>query len=99
MPFQSSLRYAVGHAPLLLHRPNTGSGPWLYLGGVAKFSWRHFKLTQMIADDVHLRRHQDRKIGNFLLQLLVPSDFDGSSRKTCKNDDDDDDDDDEQLQK
>ena len=39
----------------------------------------------MIAGDVHLRRHWDRKIGNFLLQLLVPSDFDGSGRKTYKN--------------
>ena len=46
----------------------------------------------MIAGDVHLRCHQDRKIGNVPLQLLVPSDFDGSGQKTCKNDDDDDDD-------
>ena len=37
-----------------------------------------------------MRRHQDRKIGFFLLQLLLPSDFDRSSRKTCKNDVDDD---------
>ena len=40
----------------------------------------------MIAGDVHLRCHLDRKFGNFLLQLLVPSDLHGSSRKTCKND-------------
>ena len=38
----------------------------------------------MIAGDGHLRCHQDRKFGNFLLQLLVPSDVDGSGRKTCK---------------
>ena len=50
----------------------------------------------MIAGDVHLRCHQDRKFGNFLLQLLVLSDLDGSSRKTCKDDDDDDDDDEEE---
>ena len=56
------------------------------------FLWWHFKPTKMIAGDDHLRRHQDRKIGNFLLQLLVPSDLNGSSRKTCKDDDDDDDD-------
>ena len=60
-----------------------GSGPWLYLGGVFKmFLWWHFKPTKMIAGDVHLRCHQDRKFGNFLLQLLVLSDFDGSGRKT-----------------
>ena len=54
----------------------------------------------MIAGDVHLRCHQDRKIGKFLLQLLLLSDFDGSSRKTCKNDDDDDDaDDDDEEEK
>ena len=65
-----------------------GSGPWLYLGGVFKmFLGWHFKPTKMIAGDVHLRCHQDRKFGNFLLQLLVPSDLNGSSRKTCKNDD------------
>ena len=43
----------------------------------------------MIAGHLHWRCHQDRKIGNSLLQLLVASDFDGSGRKTCKNDDDD----------
>ena len=47
------------------------------------FSW-HFKPIKMIAGDVHLRCHQDRKFGNFLLQLLVLSDFDGSGRRTCK---------------
>ena len=52
------------------------------------FSWLHFKPSKVIAGDVHLRRHQDRKFGNLLLQLLVPSDLNGSSRKTCKNDDD-----------
>ena len=41
----------------------------------------------MIAGDVHLRCHQDRKFGNFLPQLLVLLDFDGSGWKTCKNDD------------
>ena len=46
----------------------------------------------MIAGDVHLQCHQDKKFGNFLLQLLVPSDFDGSGWKTCKNDENDDDD-------
>ena len=50
----------------------------------------------MIAGDDHLRRHQDKKIGNFLLQLQVLQDFDGSGRKTCKNDDDDDDEDDDE---
>ena len=41
-------------------------------------------LSKMVAGDVHLRCHQDRKFGKFLLQLLVLSDFDGSGRKTCK---------------
>ena len=45
------------------------------------FSWWHFKPTKITAADVHLRRHQDRKIGFFLLQLLVPSDVDGSSQQ------------------
>ena len=40
-----------------------------------------------MAGDVHLRCHQHRKLGNFLLQLLVPLDMNGSRRKTCKNDD------------
>ena len=48
---------------------------------VRLLSWWHFKPTKIIAGDVHLRCHLDRKIGNFLLQLLVASDFDGSGRK------------------
>ena len=35
-----------------------------------------------------MRCHLDRKIGNFLLQLLVAADLNGSSQKTCKDDDD-----------
>ena len=49
----------------------------------------------MIAGDVHMRCHQDRTLANFVLQLRMPSDLNGSSQKTCKNDDDDDDDDDD----
>ena len=65
-----------------------GSGPWLYLGRFPRcFKAWHFKPTKRIAGDVHLRCHQDRKIGTFLLQLLVPSDLNGSNQKTCKNDD------------
>ena len=62
-----------------------GSGPWPYLVGFSKcFPCWPFKPTKTTAGDVHLRRHHDRKIGNFLLHLLVPSDLNGSSRKTCK---------------
>ena len=69
------------------------AAPGFTFAGFARcFSWRHFKPTKMIAGDVHLRRHQDRKFGKFLLQLLMLWDFDGSGRKTCKDDDDDDDD-------
>ena len=61
------------------------AAPGFTLAGFSRcFSWRHFKPIKMIAGDVHLRCHQDRKFGNFLLQLLVPSDLNGSSRKTCK---------------
>ena len=71
--------------------------PGFTLAGFSRcFSW-HFKPIKKIAGDVQLLRHQDSKIGNVLLQLLVPSYLDGSSRKTCKNDDDDDDDDDDDL--
>ena len=66
------------------------AAPGFTLAGFSRcFSW-HFKPIKMIAGDVHLKRHQDRKLGNFLLQLLVLSDLDVSGRKTCKNDDDDD---------
>ena len=49
------------------------------------FLWWHFKPTKMIAGDVHMPCHQDRTLANFLLQLLMPSDLNGSSQKTCKN--------------
>ena len=72
------------------------AAPGFTLAGFSRcFSWWDVQPVKMIADDVHLRRHQDRKLGNLLLQLLVASDSDDSRRKTCKNDDDDDDDDDD----
>ena len=46
------------------------------------FSWWHFERTKMIAGDVHLRRHWDRNPGFLLLQLLVPSNLNGSGWKT-----------------
>ena len=82
-----AMRYAP---PMVAHSP-TGkvkeeAAPGFTLAGFPRwFSWWHFKPSKVIAGDVHLRRHQDRKIGNFLLHLLVPSDLNSSSRKTCKN--------------
>ena len=74
------------------------AAPGFTLAGFLRwFSWWHFTPTKIIAGDGHLRCHLDRKIGNFLLQLLVPSDLSGSSRKTCKNDDVDDDDEKKRL--
>ena len=75
----------VAHSPT--GKVKEKAAPGFTLAGFSRcFSWRHFKPTKVIASDDHLRRHQDRKIGNFLLQLLVPSDLNGSGRKTCKTD-------------
>ena len=57
--------------------------PGITLAGFSRgFSWWHFNPTKMIAGDVHLRCQLYRRIGFFLLRVLVPSDLNGSSWKT-----------------
>ena len=64
---------AIAHSPT--GKVEKEAAPGFTLAGFLRwFSWWHFKPTKIIAGDVHLRCHLDRKIGNFLLQLLVPSD-------------------------
>ena len=86
-PISSSsilISQVIAHSPT--GKVEKETAPGFNLAGFSRcFSWWHFKPTKMIAGDVHLRRHHDRKIGNFPLQLLLPSDFDRSIAKPKKN--------------
>ena len=82
--FRSSRARKIAHSPT--GKVEKEAAPGFTLAGFLRcFSWLHCKPSKVIAGDGHLRRHQDRKTANVLLQLLVLSDLDGSGRKTCKN--------------